>query len=121
MFVSHNINRYKSNIVNSIYNRYLSNTIDACNNYLAKVMKYSHTSKKNRTTLHIIQRFAMTKEASILGKTVFGVKEYLTKSPKLEMKAGDAGLVVMGISAGGTAFGLGSPTYFPLSRHKPIV
>lgn len=54
----------------------------------------------------------MTNTVTVMGKTVTGVKEYLTKDPKFEMKAGDAGLVIMGLSAGGTAFGLGSATYF---------
>ncbi len=53
----------------------------------------------------------MTKTEKFLGKTLFGVKEYLTKSPNFEMKAGDAGLIVKGLSAGGTAFALGSATY----------
>lgn len=52
------------------------------------------------------------KEASIMGKTVCGVKEYLVKDPALRMAPGDAGLVVKGISAGGTAFALGAATYF---------
>lgn len=61
---------------------------------------------------HALMVKNMTKDASLLGTTVFGVKEYLNKSPKFEMKAGDAGLIVMGLSAGGTAFGLGSATFF---------
>lgn len=52
------------------------------------------------------------KEASLFGKTAIGVKEYIRKSPEFSMKAGDAGLVVKGISAGGTAFAIGSATYF---------
>ena len=54
----------------------------------------------------------LTKEASIFGVTLFGVKEYLKKEPKFAFKAGDAGLVIEGLSAGGTAFALGSSTYF---------
>lgn len=61
---------------------------------------------------HLLMVKNMTKTERILGKTLFGIKEYLTKSPDFEMKAGDAGLIVKGISAGGTAFALGSATYF---------
>lgn len=51
-------------------------------------------------------------EAKALGKTVCGIAEYLNKKPDFEMVPGDAGLVVKGISAGGTAFALGAATYF---------
>ena len=54
----------------------------------------------------------MTKTEKFLGKTLFGIKEYLTKSPNFALKAGDAGLIVKGISAGGTLFALCSATYF---------
>jgi hypothetical protein len=54
----------------------------------------------------------MTKEATILGKTFFGIKEYMKKSPQFAFAGGDAGLVIEGLSAGGTAFALGSSTYF---------
>jgi len=54
----------------------------------------------------------MRKEATVMGKTICGVKEYLTKSPEFKMMPGDAGLVVKGISAGGTAFAFGAATYF---------
>ena len=52
------------------------------------------------------------KEVTIMGKMVCGVKEYQNKSPKLRLAPGDAGLIVKGISAGGTAFALGAATYF---------
>lgn len=51
-------------------------------------------------------------EASFMGKNVCGVKEYLRQNPDLKMAPGDAGLVIKGISAGGTAFALGAATYF---------
>lgn len=51
-------------------------------------------------------------KASFMGKTMHGVKEYLRKSPKLAMAPGDAGIIVKGISAGGTAFALGAATFF---------
>lgn len=50
--------------------------------------------------------------ASLLNKTVYGIKEYLRKSPKFTFDPGQAGLVVMGLSAGGTAFALGAATFF---------
>jgi len=54
----------------------------------------------------------MRHEAIFMGKKVCGVKEYLTKTPEFKMAPGDAGLVIKGISAGGTAFALGAATYF---------
>lgn len=54
----------------------------------------------------------MRKDESLLGKQICGVKEYLKKSPDFKMMPGDAGLVVKGISAGGTAFAFGAATYF---------
>ena len=54
----------------------------------------------------------LRKEAVVMGHTICGVKEYLTKSPKLRIAPGDAGLIVQGISAGGTAFALGAATFF---------
>lgn len=51
-------------------------------------------------------------EASFMGKKVVGVKEYLRQNPDFKMAPGDAGLVIKGISAGGTAFALGAATYF---------
>lgn len=49
-------------------------------------------------------------ETSFMGAKLCGVREYVKKTPKLSMKAGDAGLVVNGLSAGGTAFALGAAT-----------
>lgn len=54
----------------------------------------------------------LRKDATFMGKKICGVKEYLRKSPALKMMPGDAGLVVKGISAGGTAFALGAATFF---------
>lgn len=51
-------------------------------------------------------------EASLMGKKAVGVKEYLRQNPEFKMAPGDAGLVIKGISAGGTAFALGAATYF---------
>jgi len=51
-------------------------------------------------------------EANFMGKKACGVKEYLRQSPEFKMAPGDAGLVIKGISAGGTAFALGAATYF---------
>lgn len=53
----------------------------------------------------------LRKEESFMGKKVYGVKEFLRKDPDFKMMPGDAGLVVKGISAGGTAFALGAATY----------
>ena len=61
---------------------------------------------------HERMKAIMTKEATILGKTFFGIKEYMKKSPQFAFAGGDAGLVIEGLSAGGTAFALGSSTYF---------
>lgn len=49
--------------------------------------------------------------ASLMNNTVYGIKEYLRKSPKFSLDPGQAGLVIMGLSAGGTAFALGAATY----------
>ena len=51
-------------------------------------------------------------DETIMGKKICGVKEYLRQSPQFKMMPGDAGLVVKGISAGGTAFAIGAATYF---------
>ena len=47
-----------------------------------------------------------------MGKDICGVKEFLRKSPDFQMAPGDAGLIVKGISAGGTAFAIGAAAYF---------
>jgi len=64
----------------------------------------------------------MRKEETFMGKQICGVKEYLKKSPEFKMMPGDAGLVVKGISAGGTAFAFGAATYFGdwEFRHKML-
>ena len=49
---------------------------------------------------------------SLMNTTVYGIKEYLRKSPKFTLDPGQAGLIVMGLSAGGTAFALGAATFF---------
>ncbi len=54
----------------------------------------------------------LRKEATLMGKKIYGVKEYLNKEPEFKMMPGDAGLVIKGISAGGTAFAFGAATYF---------
>lgn len=53
-----------------------------------------------------------TLQASVLGKTVTGIKEFQRKVPSLQFMGGDAGFVIKGISAGGTAFALGACTFF---------
>jgi hypothetical protein len=54
----------------------------------------------------------LRKEENFMGKDICGVKEFLRKSPDFQMAPGDAGLIVKGISAGGTAFAIGAATYF---------
>lgn len=61
---------------------------------------------------HLKMKRSWIKEATIMGKDVIGVKEYLRKSPKLSLKAGDAGMVIEEVSASGTAFAIGAATYF---------
>ena len=61
---------------------------------------------------HEKMKALMSKEVTIMGKTVFGIKEFMRKSPKFAFAGGDAGLVIYGLSAGGTAFALGSSTFF---------
>lgn len=60
---------------------------------------------------HRYMKTYFTKEVDLLGTTIYGIKEYRNRSPKFSLVAGDAGLVVHGISAGGTAFALGSATF----------
>ena len=54
----------------------------------------------------------MRKEVTFMGKTVCGVQEDLKKSPAFKPAPGDAGLIIKGLSAGGTAFAMGAATYF---------
>ena len=51
-------------------------------------------------------------ETGILGIHIIGLKEYQRKLPNFSMKAGDAGLIIKGISAGAMAFAPGAPTFF---------
>ena len=50
-------------------------------------------------------------EEPVAGKTVFGIKEYLRKSPQMTLDM-DAGPIVSGFSPSGTAWAIGSATYF---------
>lgn len=59
---------------------------------------------------HELMKRHFTKEATIFGTKVKGLKEFLRKSPDFSLKGGDAGLIIKGISASGTAFALGSAT-----------
>lgn len=61
---------------------------------------------------HKYMKQFFTKETDLMGTTIYGIKEYRNRSPIFSLAAGDAGLVIQGISAGGTAFALGSATYF---------
>ncbi|MCQ2247250.1 MAG: hypothetical protein MJZ69_10785 [Bacteroidaceae bacterium] len=60
---------------------------------------------------HERMKAVMCKETSVFGNKVFGIKEYMHKSPKFSFDI-DAGLVVNGLSASGSAFALGSCTFF---------
>lgn len=51
-----------------------------------------------------------THEATMFGVTVKGIREYQKRLPEFGMSGGDAGLIIKGISAGGTAFALGVAT-----------
>lgn len=46
------------------------------------------------------------------GEKVYGIREYEHYNPELKFKPGDAGLVVKGLSCGGTAFAIGAATFF---------
>lgn len=61
---------------------------------------------------HLKMKKHWLKDATLFGNTAVGIKEYLKASPEFSMKAGDAGIIVKGISAAGTAFAIGSATYF---------
>lgn len=54
----------------------------------------------------------MWKSVTFMGKKVYGVQEDLKKSPEFKPAPGDAGLIIKGLSAGGTAFAIGAATYF---------
>ncbi len=49
---------------------------------------------------------------SLLGCNIVGLKEYQNNLPSFSVKAGDAGLIIKGLSAGAMCFGLGAPTFF---------
>ena len=61
---------------------------------------------------HERMKLVFVHETSLLGCKVKGIKEYMRKLPNFSMIAGDAGLIIKGISAGGTAFAYGAPTFF---------
>lgn len=54
----------------------------------------------------------LRKDDTFMGTKVCGVKEYINYCPELKFAPGDAGMIVKGISAGGTAFALGAATFF---------
>lgn len=49
-------------------------------------------------------------EITLMGTRLTGIKEYLRRTPSFSFANGDAGLVVRGLSVGGTSFALGAPT-----------
>ena len=59
---------------------------------------------------HELMKKVWGSNASLMGNTVYGIKEYTHKSPKFTIDPGQSGLIIMGLSAGGTAFALGSAT-----------
>lgn len=50
-------------------------------------------------------------EAEFKGEKVYGIREYERYNPDFKLKPGDAGMVIKGLSCGGTAFALGAATY----------
>lgn len=91
-------------------------------NFKGKNVRGSHVGLSCSYLALIDEKFArdqyekmdklMMLETSFFGKKVYGIREYLNKTPQLSLNPGDAGLVVKGISAGGTAFALGAATFF---------
>jgi hypothetical protein len=61
----------------------------------------------------MMQTFA--KEDLVAGKTVFGIKEYLRKSPAMTFDY-DAGPIISGFSPSGTAWAIGSATFSMTGR-----
>jgi len=57
----------------------------------------------------MISTFA--KEEPVHGKNIFGIKEYLKKSPEMSFDV-DAGPIISGFSPSGTAWAIGSATHF---------
>jgi len=51
-------------------------------------------------------------EAEFKGEKVYGIREYERYNPEFKLKPSDAGMVIKGLSCGGTAFALGAATYF---------
>lgn len=62
---------------------------------------------------HQYERMIATfaKEENVSGKTVFGIKEYLKANPKMKLDV-NAGPVFHGFSPSGSAWAIGSATYF---------
>lgn len=63
------------------------------------------------------EQYALMKQhllgsTTVMHTTVRGVREWLRQSNVTKLAAGDAGLIVKGLSAGGTAFALGACTAF---------
>lgn len=61
---------------------------------------------------YLLMKKYMLGKASVMGTSVMGVRESLKPSTATKLAAGDAGLVIKGLSAGGTAFALGACTAF---------
>lgn len=59
---------------------------------------------------HRLMKRAFWKKSTVLGVEVEALHEYENKDPKIQMKAGDAGIIYEGITGGGSAFALGSAT-----------
>ena len=86
------------------------------------VMRGSHTALNCSYLSLVDEDFAreqytlmcksMRANETIIGKKICGIKEYLRKSPQFKLMPGDAGMVIKGISASGTAFAIGTATYF---------
>ena len=53
----------------------------------------------------------LRKDCDVFGARLCGIKEFLRKSPKLSFDV-NAGPIVEGLSASGTAWAIGSATYF---------
>lgn len=60
---------------------------------------------------YLRMKSAMMKRERICNTEVYGIKEYLRKSPDFEFNI-DAGPIVKGLSPSGTAWAIGSATYF---------
>ena len=58
---------------------------------------------------HMMAAFA--KEETVNEKVVFGIKEYLKANPKMKLDV-DAGPIIFGFSPSGSAWAIGSATYF---------